>query len=85
MWDAIQDEETFVRPITRLANTDCLVSIYQGRLYDEQVPLVDENMQFNIHALGDFFSEAYKEYVLHPQKLKTIQPEIFQYINEVMK
>lgn len=85
MWDAVRDEETFVKPITRLMNTECLVSIYQGRLYDEQVPLVDDNMEFNIYALGDFFSEAYREFILHPQNLKTIQPEIYQYIVEVMK
>ena len=83
--DAILDEDTFVRPITRLADTEALVSIYQGRLYEEQVPLINENMEFNVYALADFFAEAYREYVLNPYNLKRKQPEIYRYIDEEMK
>lgn len=82
LWDAIFDEDTFVRPITRLADTETLVSIYQGRLYVEQVPLINENMEFNIYALADFFAEAYREYILNPHNLKRKQPEIYRYIDE---
>ena len=85
LWDAILDEDTFVRPITRLADTEALVSIYQGRLYEEQVPLINENMEFNVYALGDFFAEAYREYILNPHNLKRKQPEIYRYIDEEMK
>ena len=85
LWDAILDEDTFVRPITRLADTEALVSIYQGRLYEEQVPLINENMEFNVYALADFFAEAYSEYVLNPNNLKQKQPEIYRYIDEEMK
>lgn len=85
LWDAILDEDTFVRPITRLADTEALVSIYQGRLYEEQVPLINENMEFNVYALADFFAEAYREYVLNPNNLKQKQPEIYRYIDEEMK
>lgn len=85
LWDAILDEDTFVRPITRLADTETLVSIYQGRLYVEQVPLINENMEFNIYALADFFAEAYREYILNPHNLKRKQPEIYRYIDEEME
>lgn len=85
LWDAIFDEDTFVRPITRLADTETLVSIYQGRLYVEQVPLINENMEFNIYALADFFAEAYREYILNPHNLKRKQPEIYRYIDEEME
>mgnify|MGYP004731427349 CR=1 FL=1 len=84
LWDAILDEDTFVRPITRLADTEALVSIYQGRLYEEQVPLINENMEFNVYALADFFAEAYREYILNPYNLKRKQPEIYRYIDEEM-
>ena len=85
LWDAIFDEDTFVRPITRLDDTETLVSIYQGRLYVEQVPLINENMEFNIYALADFFAEAYREYILNPHNLKRKQPEIYRYIDEEME
>lgn len=85
LWDAIRDEDTFVKPITRLANTECLVSIYQGRLYDEQIPLIDDDMKFNVYALGEFFSEAYREYIFNPENLKSKQPKIYQYIDEVVR
>lgn len=84
LWDVIVDEDTFTRPITRLADTNLLVSVYQGRLYDEQVPLINDQMEFNTYALGDFFSEAYREYILNPKNLKIKQPALYRFIDEEM-
>ena len=49
------------------------------------MPLINENMEFNVYALADFFAEAYREYVLNPNNLKQKQPEIYRYIVEDMK
>ena len=80
----LDDADTFIKPIQRLNREDALISLYQGRIYEE-VGAVDDNWEFNYHSLGDFFSEAYKEYVLSPNNLKEKQPLIFDYIEEMVK
>ncbi len=80
----LDDADTFIKPIQRLNREDVLISLYQGRIYEE-VGAVDDNWEFNYHSLGDFFSEAYKEYVLSPNNLKEKQPLIFDYIEERVK
>lgn len=78
----IDDADTFVRPIQRLDREDILVSAYQGRVYEE-IGAADENWEFNYNSLGDFFSEAYREYVINPDVLKEKQPLIFSYIERI--
>lgn len=78
----IDDADTFVRPIQRLDREDILVSAYQGRIYEE-IGAADENWEFNYNSLGDFFSEAYREYVINPDVLKEKQPLIFSYIERI--
>lgn len=80
----LDDADTFTKPIQRLNMADVLVSNYQGRIYEE-VGALDDNWEFNYYSLGDFFSEAYKEYVLRPDRLKEKQPLMFDYIKEMVK
>ena len=58
------------------------MSAYQGRIYEE-IGAADDNWDFNYHSLGDFFSEAYREYVINPDALKEKQPLIFSYIERI--
>lgn len=76
------DSDTFVKPINILKNSENLISEYQGRIYDE-IPWVDENMNFAYSALGDFFAEAYRMYIMDPEMLKEKQPLIYEYIKEL--
>lgn len=78
----IDDTDTFTKPIQRLDRENVLISIYQGRIYEE-IGAVDENWKFNYYSLGDFFSEAYREYLLRPDVLKEKQPLIFSYIEGI--
>ena len=78
-----EDADTFVKPILILKNKEKLVSEYQGRVYEE-VPRLLEDMSFNYNALGDFFAEAYRAYILEPDVLKELQPEIYKYIEELI-
>lgn len=82
--DIIYDEDTFVKPIMRLKETDRLVSIYQGRIYDDELPLVDSGMKFNINVLGDFFAEAFRAYYFEEAVLKSKQPELYEFIKEML-
>lgn len=78
----VDDADTFTKPIQRVNREDILVSVYQGRIYEE-IGAVDRNWEFNYYSLGDFFSEAYKEYVLRPDVLKVKQPLIYSYIERM--
>lgn len=83
-YEVVRDDETFVKPIWRL-NSESLVSVYQGRVYKEYVPIINSDMRFNIKSLGDFFSEAYREFIYNPERLKEKQPLIYDYIEEMMR
>lgn len=78
------DEETFVKGIYRINLEDRLLSIYQGRAYEE-VGLVDDNFEFNYYSLGDFFSEAYKYYFIDRQRVMKVQPSIYEYLKELIE
>lgn len=84
LFGIVLDEETFVKPIERLKNTENLVSIYQGRVYSE-LHRIDEHMMFNYKTLGDFYAEAYRVYILEPDRLKKLQPEIYKYFEEMLE
>lgn len=78
-----EDTETFVKSILVLRRKENLISEYQGRVYEE-VPRLLDDMSFNYKALGDFFAEAYRTYILEPEVLKEMQPEIYKYIEELI-
>ena len=81
--DIIDDEETFVKPIERLDLPGILVSEYQGRVYEE-LDRYNIHGEFNYHILGEFFSEAYREFLQNPQHLKKKQPYIYDFIERVL-
>lgn len=80
----INDEETFVKPIQRLNWNEKLLSEYQGRIYEE-IGAVNENFEFNYYSLGDFFSEAYKYYLIDIEYLKEKQPAVYEYIEKLLE
>lgn len=80
----INDDNTFVKSVQRLDRMDVLLSEYQGRVYEE-AGVMNENWEFNYYSLGDFFSEAYKFYVLKPDTLKSKQPLVYNYIEGLIK
>lgn len=77
----VHDKTTFTREITRVVSPK-LVSEYQGRYYTN-VPFWDSDGRVNPYALSDFFAEGYKSYILQPQSLKRINPELYAYITEL--
>lgn len=82
LFGIILDNETFTKPIERLADTGKLVSIYQGRVYSE-INRIDERMNFNYRTLAEFFAESYRVYILEPNTLRKVQPEIYKYFEEM--
>lgn len=82
MADVIEDTETFVKTILRINNTDKFISIYQSRVYDEVSGVLDD-FSFNYQSLGDFFSEAYKCYLINPALLKEKQILIYNFLEEL--
>ncbi len=84
LFDVVDDVDTFVLPVQRLDRPDVLVSLYQGRIYEE-VGSVDADWNFNYYSLGEFFSEAYREYIMKPENLKQKQPLMFDYIEEMIR
>lgn len=80
----INDDITFVKTIERLDWEEKLLSEYQGRIYEE-IGALDENFNFNYFSLGDFFSEAYKFYLISPDLLREKQPIIYEFIKNLIE
>lgn len=78
----IEDVDTFIKPVKR-AVSDRLVSLYQGRYYDN-VPILTKNGEINPYAFSDFFAEGYKEFILNPKNLKIINEPLYNYIKKLI-
>lgn len=78
--DIIFDPVTFEKAIYSI---ECsrFVSEYQGRLYEE-VGLYKINNKINPLALGDYFSEGYREYIQNPSNLMKKDIKLYNYIKE---
>lgn len=81
--DIRYDPETFTQPIW-LLTSDKLVSDYQGRMYDT-AGFYDDNGELNVMAAGEFFSEAYRVYLLEPERLEKIHSTLYQFIKGLLK
>ena len=57
------------------------VSEYQGRTYIEVGLFLDDKL--NPFALGEYFSEGYKTYIINPELLKKKDPQLYNYIKEM--
>lgn len=60
-------------------NNPKFVSEYQGRLYEE-VGFQKDDGQWNQYSLAEYFAEGYKEYILNPEKLKSKDKKLYDYI-----
>ena len=80
--DIIYDTETFNIPVYILKDSK-LISYYQGRLY-KSAGIFDENMNINTKSLGEYFSEGYREYILNQSNLKSMDNELFNFIEELI-
>lgn len=60
-------------------NNPKFVSEYQGRLYEE-VGFQKNDGQWNQYSLAEYFAEGYKEYILNPEKLKSKDKKLYDYI-----
>lgn len=50
----------------------------------EELGFIDENGALNHFALGEYFSEGYKAYLLSPEVLKVKDAELYQFIKELI-
>lgn len=79
--DVFYDPKSFVEPVIRMDNKK-FVTKYQGRIYME-LGLRTKGGEFNHFVLGEYFSEGYKTYFLEPEKLKSKDPRLYRYIEEL--
>lgn len=87
-FDIIEDNETFSKPISILNVTDGkFVTEYQRRIYDTDYdgngPIDYSRYALNPKSLLDYFSEGYRFYHIDPNTLKTIDPLLYRFIEEM--
>lgn len=78
--DILYKPNSFSEPIYTIENKK-FVSEYQGRVYIE-VGIFNED-KLNPFALGEYFSEGYKTYILNPELLREKDPRLYAYIKEM--
>ena len=78
--DIVYDAENFVEPIW-LVNSDTFVSLYQGKLYQE-AGFYHEDKKINPKALGEYFSEGYREFIESPMNLKKKNKNLYEFIRD---
>ena len=76
--DVIYDKDTYNRPIVRI-QSDKFISEYQGRLYEE-VGILNDDMSVNLKAMGEYFSEGYREFIMNPDNLRKKDEKLFKFI-----
>lgn len=67
-------------------DTSKFISSYQRHLYkrdEDGKPMQDANGAINLKALREFFSEGFRAYYFEREKLKSINPDLFKYIEEL--
>lgn len=80
--DIIEDDETFSEPIYRI-ESDKFVSLYQGRLY-ESYGIYDGN-QIMLDGMREYFAEGFRVYFEKPELLRLRDPDLYRYIEELVK
>lgn len=78
--DVFYKPNSFIEPIYAIENKK-FVSEYQGRTYIEVGLFLDDKL--NPFALGEYFSEGYKTYIINPELLKKKDPQLYNYIKEM--
>ncbi len=79
----IWDNNTFVKPIYRMTSNR-LVSLYQGRAYLEYGLPQKIDGDLNPYVFADFFTEAYKTYILHPEILRRENQSLWTFMEELI-
>lgn len=84
-FDIIEDMETFVEPVQRL-DVPKFISEYQGFIYEVDTDgngIILSSGKFNIKSLGEYFSEAYREFYTNPYNLKQKDFNLYKFIEEL--
>ena len=81
MADIIFDNDTFGEPVIYLKAKN-LISIYQGRLYEE-VGIFDDDMNINIFSFAEYFAEGYNAYIYNNVLLKEKDTELYNFIEKL--
>jgi hypothetical protein len=76
--DIYYDAKSFSKPVW-VVESDSFISKYQGRLYPE-AGFYDENKELNVKALGEYFSEGYREFIQDPDNLKKKNRKLYDFI-----
>ena len=79
--DIVFDPESFVEPVFYI-KSEKLVSLYQGRLYDE-IGLINENGEINVFSFAEYFSEGYNAYINNPELLRKKDIELYKFIDKI--
>lgn len=77
--DIIFDPETFTVSVFRLKSSK-FISEYQGVFRGD---IYDDSQNINIIALQEYFSEGYRGYMVNPKRLKSIDPALYNFIEEL--
>ncbi|MEE0740783.1 MAG: phage minor capsid protein [Emergencia sp.] len=89
MADIIQETmyDTGGNPVeVLLVKNDNLISEYQGRIYiDDMKYALDKSGKLRTDRLLEFVSESYREYMEHGEKLKQMNRELYDLIEETIK
>ena len=80
--DIIEDSETFVQAVYRI-ESEKFVSIYQGRLY-EAYGIYDGNT-ITLNGMREYFAEGFRVYFEKPELLRLRDPDLYRYIEELVK
>ena len=80
--DILEDTTTFSQNIWYV-KSDKLVSPYQGRLYDSFG--IYDGKHVSLKGMREYFSEGLRAYYFETEKLKKRDPDLFRYIEELMK
>lgn len=86
--DAIKEDTTFSETIDIIKNPK-FISKYQGRIYDNDMygnSRIDySNGKINSKAIGEYFSEGYREYFQNPKHLREKDIKLYNFIKELLK
>lgn len=77
----VYDEDTFTEPIWRMLSHK-FVSEYQGRMY-ESAGIYDGHT-INLSSMKEYFAEGYREFYADPENLKAHDPDLYDYIRELL-
>lgn len=80
--DLVYVPDEYGKPVCFLKNPK-FISEYQGRMYEE-ASFWNDDGQFNVKALAEYFSEGYKEYLLRPKNLQKHDKNLYDFIEETL-